>query len=367
MLRSVSVFPFVSVRAFAPSSLWTSFINMGRMEVRGEASSLRAAPSKAAKPALDNEEEKLLWHEKAMTVLGDLMLLVVLPPVALVVGSAVLWDALDRGFMGKPLDGVTMSLARWVNRVTEKFNSKFVKHKEDAFIMNALFWLGLVVPATFVASAYYTRQNGGVHWGLLWAYHLFRIGPYFMNFAYAYTMSHKEGHNRSGFYTKANGILKYAFNRWIGLFFGMMPSFFTYGHSVNHHMYNNGPLDVVSTADRRRDSFTNCWPIFPGGFSFIPMCPPSCNFTRRANTRPVPECSWEPCIGALGPTCGLCWCLQASLCGTSSCRSWRPACCCHASTGLGTPSFHPTTQRMNMLVALLSLMARSMYFTRTTM
>jgi hypothetical protein len=29
---------------------------------------------------------------------------------------------------------------------------------------------------------------------------------------------------------------------------------FMYGHSVNHHRYNNGPGDVISTADMPRDS-----------------------------------------------------------------------------------------------------------------
>mmetsp|Transcript_41562 Transcript_41562/g.53617 ORF Transcript_41562/g.53617 Transcript_41562/m.53617 type:complete len:318 (-) Transcript_41562:107-1060(-) len=36
-----------------------------------------------------------------------------------------------------------------------------------------------------------------------------------------------------------------------------MPAAFAFGHSLNHHRYNNGPLDVVSTADKPRDSFIN--------------------------------------------------------------------------------------------------------------
>ena len=40
------------------------------------------------------------------------------------------------------------------------------------------------------------------------------------------------------------------FNWWVGLFYGVLPSSFAYGHSINHHKYNNGPLDVVSTSDR---------------------------------------------------------------------------------------------------------------------
>ena len=34
------------------------------------------------------------------------------------------------------------------------------------------------------------------------AYHVLRIGPYFMNFAYVYTLCHKEGHSFTGLYAK---------------------------------------------------------------------------------------------------------------------------------------------------------------------
>jgi hypothetical protein len=83
-----------------------------------------------------------------------------------------------------------------------------------------------------------------------------------MNFAYVYTLCHKEGHTaaaRTGLwhapYDK-RGIFRYIFNWWIGLFYGVLPASFAIGHSVNHHRYNNGPGDVISTSDKPRDSFT---------------------------------------------------------------------------------------------------------------
>jgi len=36
----------------------------------------------------------------------------------------------------------------------------------------------------------------------------------------------------------------------------VMPATFAVGHSINHHKYNNGPADVVSTADKPRDEWT---------------------------------------------------------------------------------------------------------------
>jgi len=91
------------------------------------------------------------------------------------------------------------------------------------------------------------------------AYHIFRIGPYFMNFAYCYTLCHKEGHSRLGFFSNpvVNFFLRNSFNWWVGLFYGVLPSSFACGHSINHHKYNNGPLDVVSTSDKPRDNFKN--------------------------------------------------------------------------------------------------------------
>ena len=55
--------------------------------------------------------------ERVYFVLGLTFLVLVVPFVGGVVGSCVLWDGLDRLFRGRPLDGVLMSFARWVNKV----------------------------------------------------------------------------------------------------------------------------------------------------------------------------------------------------------------------------------------------------------
>jgi hypothetical protein len=44
------------------------------------------------------------------------------------------------------------------------------------------------------------------------------------------------------------------FNWWAGLFYGIPPATFAYGHTINHHRYNNGPKDVISTSDKPRDN-----------------------------------------------------------------------------------------------------------------
>lgn len=188
---------------------------------------------------------------------GLVLVLCVIPGTIVVVGLTVLWDGIDRGFMGKPGDGVVMSLARFVNRHTAPLWKFCVKHPEDAYLINLIFCLGIVVPILFAASLYYTLHFG-FSLPLCLAYHVIRLGPYFMNFAYCYTLCHKEGHSRTGLFSPwLHPVLKNVFNWWIGLFYGVMPASFAFGHTINHHKYNNGPLDVISTSDRRRDSFGN--------------------------------------------------------------------------------------------------------------
>jgi len=182
------------------------------------------------------------------------MTVVFLPLIGLVVGSTVLWDAVDRGFMGRPLDGILMSLVRWINRVTTPINKHFVKHESDSFLVNVLLNLGVALPLLFMYNAYQFSLHG-LSLRMVFLYHMYRLGPYFMNFAYVYTLCHKEGHSRNGMFKGVwNGMLKNAFNWWIGLFYGVLPSSFAYGHSINHHRYNNGPKDVISTADMPRDN-----------------------------------------------------------------------------------------------------------------
>ena len=201
--------------------------------------------------------------EHLQLVGGFAILCTVAPFVAPVVFSAVVWEAFDRGFdggfvqSGKELSGLILGrFAPWFNRVTNNFNAQFVKQREDGYMMNVILLQGVVIPAAFLACYLYTAANG-FSLALCWAYHVFRIGPYFMNFAYCYTLCHKEGHSLRGLYSKPynNAVLRNIFNWWVGLFFGVMPASFAFGHSINHHRYNNGPSDVITTSDRPRDEW----------------------------------------------------------------------------------------------------------------
>ena len=56
---------------------------------------------------------------------------------------AMLWEASDRGFdggfvdSGKELTGVVLGkIAPWFNRITQRYNTQFVKNSQDAYMMN---------------------------------------------------------------------------------------------------------------------------------------------------------------------------------------------------------------------------------------
>jgi len=228
------------------------------------------APSKSAAPSDIPENEggrievptdplqgKLLLKEWLWFAIGCCTGLFLFPLTATTVAATVLWDGLDRGFMGQPQEGVLMTVAKSFTKKTESLGEPFVRNPKDAFLVHVIFLLGVMVPSLFLYSFWRTLTYGFSP-AYCFLYHVFRLGPYFMNFAYCYALCHKEGHAHAGLF---KGIwrkpLGNVFNWWAGLFYGVMPSTFAYGHSINHHKYNNGPYDVISTADKPRDNFRN--------------------------------------------------------------------------------------------------------------
>lgn len=195
-------------------------------------------------------------------VIGSVILLCTLPFVGVVVGSSVLWKTI----MEKTLACYTNTY--WMSSALKNFNSRFVKHPEDSFMMNLIYMFGIVMPGFFFFSLWYTKTYG-FSFALAFVYNLIRIGPYFMNFAYIYTSCHKEGHSPVGlFKPRYNFLLRNIFNWWIGIFFGVMPSSFAYGHSKNHHKYDNLEDDIISSADLPRDSFPNFLAYIPRFFLY---------------------------------------------------------------------------------------------------
>ena len=131
--------------------------------------------------------------EWANFVAGICLLALAGPPVGIVVFAAMVWEAIDRGFdggfvdSGRELTGVLFSkLIPWYRETTQKFNERFVKRSDDAYMMNCIFAYGVLVPMMFFGCAYiaYHSETRMTSLWVLLLYHLVRIGPYFMNFAY---------------------------------------------------------------------------------------------------------------------------------------------------------------------------------------
>jgi len=209
-------------------------------------------------------------YERVSIFVGALMLITIGPAVGIIVGSTVLWEAIDRGFAGglvesgQELSGLIFArIIPWLERVTKPFNRKLVKHEEDSFLVNFALYMGLGMPAMLLTFGRWHLACESTWAALLlcYTYHVLRIGPFFMNFAYVYSVCHKEGHAaaaRNGLFRPPydrKGPFRYVFNWWIGLYFGVLPSTFAIGHSINHHKFNNGPGDILSTADRPRDEW----------------------------------------------------------------------------------------------------------------
>ena len=182
-----------------------------------------------------------------------------------------LWEAADRGFSG----GVFLSgqeqtgfllgrVVPWINQLTHPINKRFVKNPIDSYMVNAVLLFGVVIPGLFLLCGLHTLRNGGhVNWLLCLAYHQFRLGPFVMNFGWVYALSHREGHAiaaKTGMWRAPfdkTGPLRYAFNYWVGLFFGVTPASFDVGHSIIHHKYSNDENDTITNADMPRDNWVS--------------------------------------------------------------------------------------------------------------
>jgi Fatty acid desaturase len=237
-------------------------------------------------------------------VVGAILLICVGPPVGIVVFASMIWEAIDRKFdggfvdSGKELSGFLFATCiPWLTSKTQTFNAQFVKRAEDAYMINAILAYGGLVPLMFFACAYHVQKNGLCLW-LAFVYHLIRIGPFFMNFAYVYTLCHKEGHAKMGLFSKGYNdsiFFRNVFNWWIGMFYGVLPATFAYGHTVNHHKYNNNEYDVITTSDKPRDNFFN-WVAYLARYGLYAVNVSTvAQFARENNWKTV----WKVILGSL--------------------------------------------------------------------
>jgi hypothetical protein len=142
----------------------------------------------------------------------------------------------------------------------------------------------VLVPALAAYNLWVTVTDG-FNLKMWFVYHLLRVGPMAMHFAIVNTLAHKEGHSHMGMFKKPyHSLMQYTFNWWVGTFYGLAPSTYTYGHSRNHHQYNNEQGDVVSTADMPRDNFLNYLAYIPRWFAYHINVTTYLQFSAEQNT-----------------------------------------------------------------------------------
>lgn len=132
-------------------------------------------------------------YERVSLYVGALTLCLIGPPIGLVVGSSVVWEAIDRGFKGglvesnNELTGLLFGrMIPWFDRLTKPINSRLVKNEEDAFMVNFAVLMSVGMPLLLLAFGrlHGTCESTTAALCLCYVYHVLRIGPFFMNFAY---------------------------------------------------------------------------------------------------------------------------------------------------------------------------------------
>eukprot|EP01083_Nonionella_stella_P313375 1124707_1 len=193
-------------------------------------------------------------------VIGLFTVMFIGPLMGLTMGVFVLWfifinDAKETGIIYHPQSRLSTFCANYYSR--------FVRHKEDVFVGNLVLIQGIVLPLLFFVILYVTRHYElplVAHLLIWYVYTFARVGPAAQHFAYVHTLAHKEGHS-VGIFTFAwyplRQFVNNAFNWWIGLFYGLMPGTYSYGHSINHHSFNNLEGDLISTGWDVRDNIMN--------------------------------------------------------------------------------------------------------------
>ena len=165
------------------------------------------------------------------------------PFMGITMGPFVLWFV----YINKAVDeSIWFHPESNISKYCTQYFSQFVRYKEDVFVLIVIIVEGIILPFLFFIIMYISRYYSFpfyVHFIIWYLYSFLRIGPASMHFAYVHTLVHKEGHTRVGLFKFENKwintLCNNTFNWWIGLFYGLMPGTYAYGHSIGHHGFNN--------------------------------------------------------------------------------------------------------------------------------
>lgn len=202
-------------------------------------------------------------HERpvagALAGLVSLGMLLMLPWQAALVAVTVVWLGAWRLLERLP---PVAGLIRGAHAVRDALARRVLVDPQDAPYLSTVFGLGLLVPARLALSLGYqvavvgVLQGQPVSWPAVFLFHVLWMGPNHPFFGHATTLMHHHGHQGRIFqprYKLLDIFLVYV----LGTLYGHVPESFAVGHVRNHHRYDNGPEDVLTTMHLDRSRFVS--------------------------------------------------------------------------------------------------------------
>lgn len=151
-------------------------------------------------------------------------------------------------------------LIEYVDCFTKKYIACVLKNPNNyTFITHMIITLTSILPA--IIWIHVIILCNCYEWYHLVLYHIILYGPMNKFFATVAVLAHKEGHHHeSGLYVHNSFLLNKFFEYTVGIFYGIVPTIFSFSHRKIHHKYNGGHGDTVSIYDcDRSDIFHFIW------------------------------------------------------------------------------------------------------------
>lgn len=236
--------------------------SMDKKEVYNSRHSSSTAANKRSKPVFLNYHCN--FTDNILPIIGFTQFACTLPFLAVQIIITQLWGLLQP----KKTPQFVVDIQRSLDKYSNTGN-------DGEIVLWAIF-LGAVLPIVWVCIG----LSGSLTAAVL--FNIFRIGPMYMHFAQVYTLCHMEPHRSYHLFSCGNKHpFSFLFNFWVGLFHGVLPGTFTESHISNHHKWDNGILDVYSTAGYRRDSWKSFFRYVPIWFAYASNISNCCYFAAR--------------------------------------------------------------------------------------
>lgn len=147
---------------------------------------------------------------------------------------------------------------QWLDsrKCIRNFAAKYIYTKEkytDFFVMSVVQLLLSLASLTFVVS--YQNKHGRLDWWVIVAYYFNWVGIGGRSMGAAYTLAHKEGHNKVLYQPRIRRTVGNIFENVLGPFYGNLPYNFSLSHVHIHHKLNGGKGDTFYQWDLDRTSW----------------------------------------------------------------------------------------------------------------